>query len=231
MWGIQSQVYRLLLLQLFIKADTERHYEYIKLIFIKMKRYFERVAILLAVVIVGFGNAYAQEAGDMAVGANIIFTPGWVEESRGAGEPKSNSGGFGAKFQYNITTPIRLEGAFTFLPSSDKLGMWDVFVNAHYLIPIMKKLNVYPIAGLGVMNYKSEGGYSNLGDAVILDTNIAGNYTIFGVNIGGGVEYKLSGKVSLLGELNYKIGFDNSIFSDYYETNRFMISIGAAYKF
>lgn len=196
-----------------------------------MKKYFGRVAILLTVVMVGFGSAYAQEAGDIAVGANIMFTPGWVKESRGADEPKSNSGGFGAKFQYNITTPIRVEGAFTFIPSSDRLGMWDLFVNAHYLIPVMRKLNVYPIAGLGLMKYKSEGGYFMLDDAVILDTKVEGNYTIFGVNIGGGVEYKLSRKVSLQGELRYIIGFDNTIFSDYYKTNRFMISIGTAYKF
>ena len=196
-----------------------------------MKRYFERVAILLALVMVGFGSAYAQEAGDIAVGVNVLFTPGWVNEARGAGDPKSNNVGFGAKFQYNVSTPIRVEGAFALLPSGDRLGMWNLFVNAHYLIPVMKKLNVYPVAGLGLMKYTSEGGYINLGDAIIINTNVAGNYTIFGVNIGGGAEYKLSKKVSLQGELKYIIGFDSTIFSDYYKTNRLMISIGAAYKF
>jgi outer membrane protein X len=196
-----------------------------------MKKCFERVAILLALVMAGFGSVYAQEAGDMAVGANIVFTPGWVEESRGPNDPKSNAGGFGAKFQYNVTTPIRVEGAFTIFPSSDKLGMWNLFVNAHYLVPVVKKLNVYPIAGLGLMKYKSEGAYIIAGDVVIINTNVAGNYTIFGVNIGGGAEYKLSKKVSLEGEFKYIIGFDNTIFSDYYKTNRSMISIGAVYKF
>jgi len=196
-----------------------------------MKNYFERVAILLALVMVGFGSVNAQEAGDMAVGANIVFTPGWVEESNWADDTKSNNGGFGAKFQYNVTTPIRLEGAFTFLPGSDELGMWNIFVNAHYLIPVMEKLNIYPIAGLGFMNYKSNGGYINLGSALVLNRNIAGNYTMFGVNVGGGVEYKLSRKVSLQGDLKYVIGFDDTVYSDYYKTNRFMISIGAVYKF
>ena len=196
-----------------------------------MKKNFKRVAILFALVVVGFGSVNAQEAGDMAVGVNIVFTPGWVEESRKAGDPKSNNGGFGATFQYNVTTPIRLEGAFTFLPGSDRLGLWDIFVNAHYLIPVMKKLNVYPIAGLGFMNYKSDGEYINLGGALVLNTNIAGNYTMFGVNVGGGVEYKLSGKISLQGDLKYIIGFDDSVFSESFKTNRLMISIGAAYKF
>ena len=196
-----------------------------------MKKNFKRVAILFALVVVGFGSVNAQEAGDMAVGVNIVFTPGWVEESRMEGDPKSNNGGFGATFQYNVTTPIRLEGAFTFLPSGDELGLWDIFVNAHYLIPVMKKLNVYPIAGLGFMNYKSNGEYINLGSALVFNTNIAGNYTMFGVNVGGGVEYKLSRKISLQGDLKYIIGFDDSVFSESFKTNRLMISIGAAYKF
>ena len=162
-----------------------------------MKNYFERVAILLTLVMVSFGSVYAQEAGDMAVGLNIVLTPGWVEESRKADEAKSNSGGLGAKLQYNITNPIRIEGAFTFLPSSDRLGMWDIFVNANYIIPVSNKFNVYPIAGIGVMYYKSDGGYIILDDAVILNTNVAGNYTLFGMNIGGGAELKLSKRVSL----------------------------------
>ena len=144
-----------------------------------MKKYFERTAILLALVTVGFGNVYAQEAGDTAIGANLVFTPNWVDywEMRRVGEVSqvsksyTSNGGFGAKIQYNVTTPIRVEGSFNFLPSGFKLSMWDLSVNAHYLIPVMK------------------------------------------------------------GELKDIIGFDNTIFSDYYKTNRLMISIGAIYKF
>ena len=176
-------------------------------------------------------GAFSQKAGDVAVGANIVFTLGWVEGSRQAVDPQSNNGGFGGKLQYNVTDPVRVEGAFNFLPSGDRLSMWDLSVNAHYLIHVMQKLNVYPVAGLNLMKYTSEGKIIYLDDAVILDKNAAGNYTIFGVNIGGGIEYKLSKKVSLQGELKYLIGFDNTAYSDYYKKNRFMISLGAVYKF
>ena len=87
---------------------------------------------------VSFGSTYAQEVGDIAVGVSIEITPGWVEESRTEDEPKSNNGGFGAKIQYNVTKPIRLEGVFVYLPSSDRLGMWNININAHYLFPVMK---------------------------------------------------------------------------------------------
>jgi len=198
-----------------------------------MKKYFERVAILLAAATVGFGNVYAQEAGDMAVGISIVFTPDWVKESRDVGDPKSNNAGLSARFQYNVTTPIRLAGVFIFLPNSDNLGMWDLSINAHYLIPVVKKLHVYPVAGLDFMRYTSDGGYQiDVGSGLIMiDGRVAGKYTIFGVNIGGGIECKLGKRVSLQGEVKYILGFDNTIFSDYYKTNRLIISIGAVYKF
>jgi len=170
-----------------------------------MKKYIERVAILLALVMIGFVSAYAQEAGDIAGGINIVYTPNWVDyrETRVIGEPGKEvkqvskpyvaNGGFGAKIQYNVTNPIRVEGAFAVLPSGFGLGMWYLSVNANYLIPVMKKLNVYPVAGLDFMKYTSEEESivavfdSRQGDVVVI-TKDAGNYTIFGVNIGGGVE-------------------------------------------
>ena len=211
-----------------------------------MKKYIERVAILLALVMFGFVSAYAQEAGDIAVGINIVYTPNWLNdyrETRYIGEPGKTvrqvtkpynaNGGFGAKIQYNVTNPIRVEGAFAVLPSGFGLGMWYLSVNANYLIPVMKKLNVYPIAGFDFMKYTSDEKGCQTFDYsqnVVVITQEAGNYTIFGVNIGGGIEYKLSRKFSLQGEVRYIIGFDSGIYSENYKTNRLMISIGAAYK-
>ena len=208
-----------------------------------MRKYIERVAILLALVMVGFGSVYAQEAGDMAVGLNIVYTPNWVdytevrwvyESDNGVkqmSKPYTANGGFGAKIQYNVTNPIRVEAAFAFLPSGFELGMWNLSVNANYLIPILEKLIVYPIAGLDFMKYTSEGEKFVLFDRTLIVSLDAGNFTLFGVNIGGGTEFRLSKKISLQGELRYIIGFDNSVFSDYHKTNRCMISIGAVYKF
>ena len=196
-----------------------------------MKRFIKKVAILLALMMVGFGSAYAQEAGDMAVGLNIVFTPKWVFSYAYKNGAYTNNAGAGAKFQYNVTTPIRVEGIFNTFFSGDNLGLWDLSVNAHYLIPATKKLNVYSVTGLDFMKYRSWGKVYGVGGAIIVDMKVAGKHTVFGVNIGGGIECKLSKKVSLQGDLRYIIGFDNSIFSEYYKTNRLMISIGAVYKF
>ena len=177
-------------------------------------------------------KVFAQEAGDMAVGINIVFTPNWIYSPYYKGGAYTNNAGIGAKFQYNVTTPIRVEGTFNLLGSDYKLGMWYVSINANYIFPVTKKLNVYPVAGFDLMKYRDAWIEYDLGNGTIIrDNTAASDYTLFGVNIGGGVECKLSKRISLQGEVKYIIGFDNSIFSDHYKTNRLMISIGAVYKF
>jgi hypothetical protein len=50
---------------------------------------------------------------------------------------------------------------FTYFLKKDNLTMWDLSANAHWLFPIADKVTVYPLAGLGILNYGSSyGGYS-----------------------------------------------------------------------
>ena len=190
---------------------------------------------LLATATVGFGNVYAQEAGDMATGINLVFYNGQV---------KHWYGGIGVKIQYNITTPVRVEAAFVYTPNTvDEyvnrqdiiedfiFGMRDFAVNVQYLIPVMKKLNVYPVAGLGLMRFTHDYSDIYLGPVELIDKNSPGKYTSFCVNLGGGIECKLGKRVSLQGEVKYRIGFNSTLFANYYKPSSLMISIGAVYKF
>ena len=200
-------------------------------------KYFKIATILLALIIADVGSSHAQKAGDISISANVVYTPNWTNywSELPYYEYMYNSHsaniGVSAKIQYNISTPIKVEGVFTFFPSFFNLGMWDLSLNAQYLFPVTRRLSVYPIAGLCLSKYKSDGGYTNHDDVYIIDKKVAGKHTIYGVNTGGGIDYKLSNIISLQGELKYVIGFDNTIFSDYYKTKRFMISIGMTYKF
>jgi outer membrane protein X len=65
---------------------------------------FKRVVLLALVATMSITTAVAQEKGDKAVGVNLAL---------GLGDSYSNYG-IGAKFQYNVTKPIRLEGSFTY---------------------------------------------------------------------------------------------------------------------
>jgi hypothetical protein len=33
------------------------------------------------------------------------------------------------------------------------MTMWDLSVNGHWLFPLGDKITVYPLAGLGILNY------------------------------------------------------------------------------
>jgi len=203
-----------------------------------MKKEWFKVAILtVAFVMVGFCSAFAQEAGDKAIGTNFVV---------GVGNNFTNMG-IGAKFQYNVIKPIRGEGSFTYFFSKDEVSFWDLSVNAHYVLSVMEKVNVYPLAGLGLVGLKDSGGQKiDLGGAVVQNTNDGSyNQTFLGLNLGGGAEYKLTDQLYLNAELKYRIKifditgksvtktpFGNSV-GNYYDAyaDRLMLSIGLSYKF
>ncbi|MDR1198735.1 MAG: porin family protein [Prevotellaceae bacterium] len=171
----------------------------------------KKAAIMLVVATAFAMNVSAQEQGDMALGVNLAL---------GSGDGVTNYG-IGAKFQYSITDPIRLEGAFTyFLPKTygkgiveSKLNMWDISVNGQYLFSLNETLTVYPLAGLGVLgtSYKSD---------VINSASVSS--TDFGLNVGGGIDFKLTEKLVLCGQVKYMIAGDWS---------RPIATAGVTYKF
>jgi outer membrane protein X len=110
-----------------------------------MTSIFKKVAIAAVAVTMSM-SAIAQKKGDMAAGGNLVL---------GTGDNFTNIG-IGGKFQYNVTDPIRLEGALTFfLPKKQgipgfeaSLSFWDISVNGHYLFPVADRVTVYPLAGV-----------------------------------------------------------------------------------
>jgi outer membrane protein X len=159
------------------------------------------VAIAVATVSVG---ANAQETGDMAVGGKLLLNPGSYEPNFG----------IGAKFQYNVTVPIRLEASASyFLPktwgvlgySQWRESRWDVIVNGHWLFPVSDKITLYPLAGLGVRGWVNTWeGDDSWG---ILNESYSSSSVGAVLNLGGGLDLKLTDKllfnaeVKLFGEL------------------------------
>jgi outer membrane protein X len=175
-----------------------------------MKRvFFKRVAIAAIAVLTMCVAAGAQEKGDMAAGGSLVL---------GSGDSFTNIG-VGAEFRYNVTNPLRLEGSFTYFLKKDYLTMWDLSVNGHWLFPVADRITVYPLAGLGILNYGYD--YSvDLGGWGSYDGS--GSTSDFAFNLGGGIDLKLTDKLILNAELKYKI-------SDVWD--RLLLSAGVAYKF
>jgi outer membrane protein X len=168
----------------------------------------KKTAIVAIAVLTMNVAAYAQEKGDMAVGGNFVL---------GSGDSFSNYG-IGAKFQYNVMNPLRLEASFTYFLKKDYITMWDLSVNAQWLFSLGDMINVYPLAGVGLLNY----GYDldlGLGAYGIHDS---ASTTDFAFNLGGGIDFKLTEKLILNAELKYKLSG---------EWNRLLLSVGLAYRF
>lgn len=182
--------------------------------------------IALCMALVGL-CASAQEKGDMAAGLNLGVAP-FVGNGGG-----TTNFGLGAKFQYNVTNPIRLEADLEYWFKSLGIGVFDVSANVHYQFKLSDKFNLYPVVGIGygrvsnvwedaidelddIMSNMPGYGYDDDDD----DSSFSGNRFLF--NVGIGAEYAVTDKISVGAEFKYQF------MKDY---GRLPITIGVTYKF
>lgn len=149
--------------------------------------------------LLGVVGANAQR-GDMAAGINLGVAP-CVESGSG-----TCNFGLGAKFQYNVTNPIRLEVDFDYWFSDNSVSMVDLIANVHYQFRISNRFNMYPIVGIGWGNLHS-------GDW---------NSSRFIFNVGVGAEYAITGNLTADFEFKYQYVKD---------FQRLPIQVGMAYHF
>lgn len=175
----------------------------------------------MCVALVGL-CASAQEKGDMAVGLNLGVAP-----SLESGRSLTNFG-IGAKFQYNVTNPIRVEADLDYWFKAKGMDVFDITANVHYLFNVGSKLTVYPLVGIG---YAHSGGSITGGDyeydydlsrSSDNDGEDGSSSSKFLFNVGAGVEYPIANNLSVGAEIKYQYIKDFS---------RLPISIGVAYKF
>ena len=157
----------------------------------------------------------AQVKGDKAAGANLVFTsPHGAVDLLGAG----------AMFRYNVNKAFRLESTFNYLFEKDFERRWDININWHFLIRVNDQIKIYPLSGIGILKLYAdypirtdEWGYT-----------YGGKHTshYIGLNIGGGIDYKISDKLTINTEYTIKMEAkmnDASTFS--------YLTAGVAYSF
>lgn len=174
--------------------------------------------------------ASAQQKGDMAVGLNLGVAP--VLEKY----VDLTNFGIGAKFQYNVTNPIRLEADVDYWFKAKEMDVFDISANVHYLLHFGEKFTMYPLVGIGYGRVGGgfSGGGGDYGDYDFndllskysnddLDEEIESSaLNRFLFNVGVGVEYNLTSKLAVGAEIKYQYMKD---------FNRLPISIGVTYKF
>lgn len=139
----------------------------------------KKLLLAACVLVAGATSAFAQKKGDIALGANVSYL---TESSRV---------GFGGKAQYSLTDNFRLDGGITFFLPKEKVNTMEMALNAHYVIPVAESLSLYPLAGLNYLHTSA-----TFGDITISQGK-------FGLNLGGGVSYKLSPSVAIGAEAKY----------------------------
>ena len=163
------------------------------------KMIMKKLIVIFSMMFFIMGNAFAQK-GIQAAGVSLNYGT------------EISSIGIGVKYQYNITNDIRLEPSITYFFENKGLDMFDMNVNAHYLLPLASNIRLYPLAGLTYARWASDFGN---GGAEI-------TYSKLGINLGGGAEFDITDELMMNFELKYQCvsDFDQAIFS-----------IGLAYMF
>ena len=167
-----------------------------------------RKLFFMLITLVITTSVFAQKD-EKSVGLNLLY-----------GSEIKNIG-IGAKFNYNVTDPIRVSPSFNYFLKKDGFSMWEINADIHYLFPIAEKLKVYPLTGLAFVGTKFD--YGDLFDGWDdFDVDDSSTSTNFGINLGGGVSYPLTDKLSIGAELKY------SLISDF---DQLVLSANVTYKF
>ena len=154
----------------------------------------KKLFLTLCVALFSVG-AFAQEKGEMAVGGSLNFNT------------KASMFGIGARYQYFIIDNLRGDGEFTYYFKKDGVSMFTILASANYLFNVADKVNVYPIAGLGM-------AHSSAGDFGVSSTDFIGQF-------GAGGQYDFTDKVA--GNFDAKVQFGHG--------TAFVLAAGIIYKF
>jgi len=169
-----------------------------------------KLALLISIAIVCAGNISAQEKGYGAIGGNFVT---------GFGDDYANCG-FGAKLQYNVLHPVRLEAAVAAFIRNDNLSMTDAGLNLHYMVFLDDKFCIYPSVGGGLSVWKLWPFEKKI-DNIVVSTEGSQTTKAF-AKVGGGLDYWLTDVIILNFEAKYQI---------LKNVSRFNVSVGIAYLF
>lgn len=171
-----------------------------------MKRFFITICLVIVSVC-----TFAQK-GEKTIGVNLSY-----------GSEIKNIG-IGVKGQYLFTDHIRGEASFDYFLKKYGLTMWDINANIHYLFNVGEKVKIYPLAGVGYVNFSGGVEYDYDYDYYTRAYDDEGSSSIsrIAINLGGGVQYGLTERININAEVKYQI-IENF--------NQIVPSIGVAFKF
>lgn len=169
------------------------------------------MSLFLLLILAVSLNGFAQK-NEKAIGLNLGY----------GSEIKSVA--IGAKFNYGITDQIRVSPSFNYFLEKDGLSAWEVNADVHYLFNVAPKVSVYPLAGLTFTGWTFDWGgmFEDLEGFEIEEESTSNTETKLGVNLGGGIGYRVTNNIGIGLELKY------SVISDF---DQFVPTVNLTYKF
>lgn len=156
--------------------------------------------------------ASAQQKGDFGVGLNVGVAPCLESDA------SLTNFGLGAKLQYNITTPVRVEADLGYWFKAKGIEALDLSANLHYLFNAGERGRIYPLIGIGYARVKGSVDFDFDGQGY----QVSASVNRFLLNIGLGAEYAVAPNVSIGAEVKYQYMEDFS---------RLPITMGITYRF
>ena len=179
----------------------------------------KRIVLALFLVLFTAEGAFAQKKGETTFGVNMAY---------GIKVPNV---GMELEMHYGILDDIRLEASFDYLFRNKAINMWDLNLNAHYVIPVSKHVGLYPLVGFAYTNWGVKANWSvedkEIADKIedmglLTEGKVSGHTGKIGANLGVGADYNLSEKLALNLEAKYQLLSDLS---------QVVFSCGVTYKF
>ena len=105
----------------------------------------------------------------------------------------NENAGLGAHYRMSLGKGFRFEPAFNYYFKKDTWSQWDLTANFHYVIPVARKVGIYPLVGLGIAGnhldwYDGDGPFDHDGD----ESNVS-----FTMNFGAGLEVPVTSNFSI----------------------------------
>ena len=145
-----------------------------------MKKLFFVISMMLMSI-----GAFAQQ-GTCTAGAHVSLL---LQDNKNVG--------IGALVGYEVIDNVRGVAEFDYYFKKDYASGWEVDLNGEYLFRLADGMfTVYPLVGVNLFGWKFD--YAGHSDS---DSKL-------GLNIGGGVEFKVMPSLSIKAEYNYKTQYN-----------------------
>ena len=116
----------------------------------------------------------------------------------------------GIDFRYNILAHVRLAPSVIYLFKNNNVSTWYANVDFHYLARITERVTIYPIMGVGLSAWQRDYLVPVTSEDDIEYRKETNSEARLGLNLGAGVERRMTRDIILGAEFKYNLTTDRA---------------------